>query len=504
MSIMLSNLARLFAIFLVIITMTLGHSSAALAESKKRVTVNQVMHAAFLMRKSRMVSSLQRSLHNISHKGSFFPGEIAEIKGIASDLKKVKFQVQELPQGFLLIAEKDQLRASVGIEFVDPLMGIIRVGGHTIQLKKGMSYLELAKTIAPAILPTFLKESKPKKTSFNDNPLHWLIPNAWGEEERILRYERPKDLPKPYKKLLDIAAGKVTGAADVVFITGGLAYVGTLAAFGSGVAASAVAVGAAGVAGAAVGGAVGAAVGAGAGVVAAVGGAGAGAAAAAGAGAGVVAAAGAVGGVVAGLGLFVGGLYLIDTVKLGLSKIDDLDRVGGHLNSILDLCMESREKYYKKSPLQQLAQLDGKRVASFAGNELKKFQVFQQLWRVSHSSQGQNIAESSQIACNELVEEEGLERLRSKGIAVPGDEFRFRGSERYAINQERRARGERALNALCRAYEGIVRCYSSVSSPYGERVGTKKSAISNERAIKEQGGYLWDFYQSQGGSSVLE
>ena len=163
MSMTLSNFARLFAIFLVIITMTLGHSSAALAESKKRVTVNQVMHTAFLLRKSRMISSLQRRLQNIPHKGSFFPGEIAEIKGIASDLKKVKFQVKELPQGFLLIAERDQFRASVGIEFVDPLMGIIRVGGHTIQLKKGMGYLELAKTIAPVILPAFLKESKLKK-----------------------------------------------------------------------------------------------------------------------------------------------------------------------------------------------------------------------------------------------------------------------------------------------------------------------------------------------------
>ena len=448
MSIILSNFARLFAIFLVIITMTLGHSSAALAESKKRVTVNQVMHTAFLLRKSRMISSLQRRLQNISHKGSFFPGEIAEIKGIASDLKKVKFQVKELPQGFLLIAERDQFRASVGIEFVDPLMGIIRVGGHTIQLKKGMGYLELAKTIAPVILPTFLKESKLKKTSFNHNPLHWLIPNAWGEEEQILRYERPHDLSAPYKKLVDRVAEKAT-AGSVMLLSGGLLATGIVA----GAVMGAVAVAATGLA-------VGAAI-----------------------------------SIVVGLGLLVGGLYLIDAVALGLSKVDDLDRVGGHLNGILDLCMKSREKYYEKSSHQQLAQFSERKVANLEGSELKKFQAFQQLWSVGHSSQGQNIAESSQIACNELVQEEGLERLRNKGIAVPGD----------TTSSEERARGVRALNALCRAYEGIVRCYSSMSSPYGERVKTKESAISNERAIKEQGGYLWDFYQSLGGgSSVLE
>ena len=199
--------------------------------------------------------------------------------------------------------------------------------------------------------------------------------------------------------------------------------------------------------------------------------------------------------VAVGLGLLAGVLYLIDLVELGLSKVDDLDRVGGHLNGILDLCMESREKYYEKSSHQQLAQFSKRKVANLEGSGLKKFQAFQELWSVGHSSQGQNIAESSQIACNELVQEEGLERLRNKGIAVPGD----------TTSSGERARGVRALNSLCRAYEGIVRCYSSMSSPYGERGRTKESAISNKRAIKEQGGYLWDFYQSLGGgSSVLE
>ena len=200
-------------------------------------------------------------------------------------------------------------------------------------------------------------------------------------------------------------------------------------------------------------------------------------------------------GVVVGLGLLAGVVYLIDSVALWLSKVDDLDRVAGHLNGILDLCMKSREKYYEKSSHQQLAQFIKRKVTNLEGSELKKFQAFQQLWSVAHSSQGQNIAESSQIACNELVQEEGLERLRNKGIAVPGD----------TTSSEEWARGVRALNSLCRAYEGIVRCYSSMSSPYGERVKTRESAISNERAIKEQGGYLWDFYQSLGGgSSVLE
>ena len=197
------------------------------------------------------------------------------------------------------------------------------------------------------------------------------------------------------------------------------------------------------------------------------------------------------------------------------SKIDDLDRVGGHFNNILDSCAKSKEKYYKQGSTEQIAQLNERKIASLKGDELVEFQVFQQLWAASNSGQGKKIEEGSQIACNELIDEEGLKKLRSKGLAIPGEKKSYedlplfsgeRAAAKEKLDEKRLERGLHALRSLCNAYEGIVRCFSSVSSPYGERVITEETAISNERAIKEQDeDYLWDFYQSLGGrDSVLK
>ena len=171
---------KLTIISLTLMAMTLGDYSTALAEGKRQVSVNQVMHTAFLLRKSEMVAQLKKHLQGKDFsKGSFFQGEISEIEGIAKDLKEnVKFDVVEIPNGLLLVVERDKVRASVGVEFIDPLMGVIRVGGHPIQLKKGMNYLQVAQSIAPIIFPAFLKKIESKKTSFDQNLFDLLIPST--------------------------------------------------------------------------------------------------------------------------------------------------------------------------------------------------------------------------------------------------------------------------------------------------------------------------------------
>ena len=330
------TICRLAIIFLASTTMTLSRYSIALAEVEKKVTVNQVVHATFLLRKSKMLSTLQKSFQKVSHKGSFFKGEIPEMKGIAKDLKKVKFYVQELPNGFLLVAQRDKLKIGVGVEFIDPLMGRIKVGGQSIQLRKGMSYLELAKAITPVILPPFLKKSKSRKTGFSNNPFNFLIPDAWGEGEGVFRYERPQNLPLPYEKLLDRFVDTTTrgGLIALTLASGaaGAVGTGTIAGAGAGSLAAAAATAgmmvSAGVAGTGVA-VASLATGGIAGAGAYAGGL---AVSAAGLASGATAAGLAVGaaaGIIAALGLTVGSLYLIDTVTLGLSKLDDLDRVGG-------------------------------------------------------------------------------------------------------------------------------------------------------------------------------
>ena len=197
---------KLTIISLTLMTMTLGDYSQALAKGKKQVSVNQVMHTAFLLQKSQMVAGLKKHLQGKDFsKGSFFQGEIPELKGIAKDLKKnVKFDVLEIANGFILVTTRGKLKIGVPIEFIDPLMGRVRIAGQEIQLNKDTSYLQVAQTIASILLPPFLKQIKTKKTSLNYNPLHFLIPDAWAEE-KVLRYERPKDLPGPYVKWLDRA-----------------------------------------------------------------------------------------------------------------------------------------------------------------------------------------------------------------------------------------------------------------------------------------------------------
>ena len=155
-----------------------------------------------------------------------------------------------------------------------------------------------------------------------------------------------------------------------------------------------------------------------------------------------------------------------------------------------------------------MASINEEMVANLKGGDLKKFQVFQQFWRTNHSKQGQGITERSQIACNELVQEEGLERLRSRGIVLPRDQkpwfSRTLREKDNGLKQQAISRGEDALNSLCRAYEGIVRCYSNVASPYGKKATEKEITINNDRVIKEQGGHLWEFYQSFKGEGVLQ
>ena len=99
---------RLTFVSLTLMTMTLGDYSQALAKGKKQVSVNQVMHTAFLLQKSQMVAGLKKHLQGKDFsKGAFFSGEISELKGIAKDLKKnVEFDVLEIPNGFMLLTTR--------------------------------------------------------------------------------------------------------------------------------------------------------------------------------------------------------------------------------------------------------------------------------------------------------------------------------------------------------------------------------------------------------------
>ena len=116
------------------------------------------------------------------------------------------------------------------------------------------------------------------------------------------------------------------------------------------------------------------------------------------------------------------------------------------------------------------------------GKAFKELRAFQQLWEANAFLQAESQYESPYlIACGELVNESGLDKLR-KEI----------GSHQAAA----------ATNALCRTYEGIVTCFNNVPSPFGEQNSSEETAISTRMILKEQGDVFWDFYQSLGGEVI--
>ncbi|MCY4643060.1 MAG: hypothetical protein OXB88_00415 [Bacteriovoracales bacterium] len=455
--------------------------------SQRGVIVNRVMHTAFLMRKSQILSSLRKKIQKRTfHRGRFFKGEVPEIKGIAQDLKKFDFQIKDIPNGLLLSAKKDKQSVSTKIEFIDPLAGIIAIDGIKVRLSKKTGYLEGVQVVSHILLRPFL-EKKEKKTGFDRNLFDLLIGDAYADGEYgEYRYKRPKGVPAPYERLWtrlidraknvrvnrDLLIGVAIGAATGGAVGGvGVAVGATSGAVAGGATAGSIISNsfsnndslAAGLLGGTVGGAVGG--------VALVGGTAA------------AAAAGEV--VVALLGLSALGIYAIDEIKLAMSKLDDLERVGEGLNTVLKSCEEGKRTFYKKTSdgqsvfneefakeLERATRrpLGGRGIAP----KYREFLSFQLLWNASKESN----PKSSGMACHELTTKEGLDKLKKE----IGDDKKLK-----------------ALNSLCRTYDGILQCYRSAPSPFGEQPSelTKKEAIRNgERSIKQKGDAHWDFYRS--------
>ena len=466
---------HLTTVSLVIAAMILNGSSTAWAVTKKKkMTINQAIHSYFLLGRSLMLPKLKKKIQKKTfHKGSFFSGEIPEIREIANDLKDVKFDVKS-SKGFFLTAQRGEYKAFVEIEFVDPLAGKIRVGGQNIQLKRGMTYGEAAEIIAPAVLSPLLEKTKSKKTGLYHNPFGLFIQDAWGQGGEEYRYRRPSDLPPPYKRLLSRLTVKTVGVVASLGASAGALYATAASAGGMSAAANTALVGVVWGSGAALSsaGIAGAAASTSAAIV----------------GGAITTGAAAMPPIAAGaailLGVTVAGLFLIDTAILGLSKLDNLDRVGEDLNGLLDSCVEGKTDYYKQGSLEKIATFNGEKTRRLRGGDLEKFRVFRHIWTASNNL-GQELESESGLACDDFVQKKGLDHI--------GEQFLSLLSER--------GKKESALNSLCKTHQAIIDCYTSVPSPYGEG-GVSSQSVVNDRIIKEEDNHLWDFYQSLGGESI--
>lgn len=173
------------SLFSAVLILTMGfNAQSTWAAGIGDISVNRVVRAAFESKKSAIVASINRRLKKKNfHRGSFFKGEIPEVKKVAGGLARLNPRVVESPGGLTVIVGKGKDEMRVELEFADILAGKLRVAGKGVQLKGGMSYLEAARAIAHPILEPLLKEAKkrqrPKKTSFS-TPLDLLISPALG------------------------------------------------------------------------------------------------------------------------------------------------------------------------------------------------------------------------------------------------------------------------------------------------------------------------------------
>lgn len=182
-----------FFIAIFLFTLFLGQS---FSEAKDRVTAKQVLEFSFLAQKPKVVSTLRDKLKKnkpsfLLH-GSFFKGDVSQLKNAVKRLPLKELQVKSFYRGFEVFLGEGKERVGVEVEFLDPLSGKIRISGKELLLKKDMSYLEFVRTLSPAAFSPLDQELKEKKkTSFN--PWNFLIPEALGKDREWENREDRED-----------------------------------------------------------------------------------------------------------------------------------------------------------------------------------------------------------------------------------------------------------------------------------------------------------------------
>ena len=167
--------------------------SGAQAASLNEATVNRTIQLVLQVRKPAIVDSTNKWLKKGDFsRGSFFKGEIPELKKIASYLKKQSPRVVSFSRGFIVTVGRGKSERKVKVEFIDPLMGRLRVAGQEVQIRSNMSYFEVAQALGRPILEPFLKKLQKnqklkKKTSFVV-PFDFLISSAKAQNSKKAEY----------------------------------------------------------------------------------------------------------------------------------------------------------------------------------------------------------------------------------------------------------------------------------------------------------------------------
>ena len=161
--------------------MLLRSYSVAHGAVQQNIAINQVIQAVLESRKPMIVASInERIKKGIFHRGTFFKGEIPEVKKAADTLAKLKLRVVESPKGFIVIAGEGKSEQRIELQLIDILSGRIKVANKIVQLKAGMTYLDATRAISSPLLQPFLKKHKLKKTSLL-HPFNFFISDVQAD-----------------------------------------------------------------------------------------------------------------------------------------------------------------------------------------------------------------------------------------------------------------------------------------------------------------------------------
>ena len=461
------------------------------AKVSKGIALEQVVQSVLEWKRPEIIKSANQRLKKRDfHRGTFFKGDVVQIKKAAKDLAKLNLQTIETSRGFAVIAQAGKQQLKIEVEFVDFVKGRIKVAGHILQLNRNMTYLQVIRTIAPPVWSALAKQAKVKKTSFN-----FLIPKAYADDEQLSQEMRELiELFKTTPRKASIGGYKV-----------GAKVGGTIGA----------------TAGGAVGGAVGGLLGPfGLGenikrygsidnggmldetINRAVDGGRKGSQLGAGVGALLIGLPSV--GIGAGVGLFGGlatsalagiGIALGTTVDVAVTEVErifsDEDKAvfaaaKKHLEGVLVACQEQRNQYYKLDGKGNLI-LKDQAVNQLQGEDLQNFQEFQMIQNLSSKLQEHTYATKSSVKsdrrqrnlkCIELAKgtKDLAKRRRTKHHNIP-----------FSVVFQARA------IALCEHYDKALQCFAAAP---GHSLGEKATTRSGASAESERNSVLGKFLDS--------
>ena len=192
--------------------------------AQKSISANQLLKTIVESKKSKIIAKTNKRLQNKQfHKGVFFLGEIPKVQRFSKQLSSFKPRVVASSKGFTIIIQE---KTHINLEIVDILTGKIKIADQEVQLKEGMSYLQVAQALARPIFKSLNIHRKTSQSPFS------LIPSAYADEA----FKVSKNNAQQMVGATAASFGYLAASLGTVLLLGGkIATAGTVATVAGGI-----------------------------------------------------------------------------------------------------------------------------------------------------------------------------------------------------------------------------------------------------------------------------